>query len=82
MTRGEITAVEKHSRAVVAGRRMVSRGERPGYRLQPLQDGSWGALGLPGVSVASTGRRAARDAMRAAIAEVLDVGAEAFDQEI
>ena len=81
MTRRGITAAEQHVRAVEAGRRMVSRGERPGYRLQPVQDGSWAVLGLPGVSVAASGQRAALDAMRAAIAAVLDVDATAFDVE-
>ncbi len=60
---------------------MVARGERPMYRLQSVQDGRWAVDSLPGVSVAATSRRAALDAMRAAIAEVLDVGADAFDLE-
>lgn len=60
---------------------MIARGERSMYRLQPAQDGRLAVDGLPGVSVAATGRRAALDAMRAAIAETLDVPGDAFDVE-
>jgi hypothetical protein len=58
---------------------MIARGQRPAYRLQPAQDGWWTVDGLPGVSVVAPDRRAALEAMRAAIAETLDVGADAFD---
>ena len=68
-------------RAVDAGRCMVSRGERPAYRPQPVLDGSWGVSGLPGRGSAATGWRAALDAMQAAISAVLDVDPEAFDLE-
>lgn len=81
MTRRGITAAEQHTRAVDAGRRMVSRHERPGYLLEPRPDGSWAVSGLPGVSVVAPGRRAAMDALRVAIAEVLDVDPQAFDMQ-
>jgi hypothetical protein len=68
-----------YARAVQAGRRMVSRGEPPCYRFVALPDGSRGADGLPGVTVAGVGRRDAMEAMRAAIAVVLEVPADAFD---
>jgi hypothetical protein len=60
---------------------MVSRGERPGYRLVALPDGSWAVDGLPGVVVAAPDRRAALAPMRAAIAAALEVPADAFDVE-
>ncbi len=67
--------------AVQAARRMIAQGDRPGCRLRPVQDGSWAVDGLPGVSVIATGQRAALDAMRAAVAETLDVPADTFDLE-
>jgi hypothetical protein len=59
---------------------MVSQGERPGYRVQPLPDGRWEAVGLPGVTVAAPSRSEAVKAMREAIV-VLEVPREAFDLE-
>jgi len=58
---------------------MISGGERPGYRLEALTDGSWAIE--PGVIVAATGRREAPAAARAVIAVVLEVPADAFDVE-
>ena len=60
---------------------MISRGERPGYRLVARSDGSWAVDGLPGVVVGPVGRREAADAARAAIAAVLEVPTDAFDVE-
>jgi hypothetical protein len=68
-----------HHRAVQAARRMVAQGERPGYRLVKLHDGRYGVDGLPGLAVTGTTAREASDAVRTAIAEVLEVPAEAFD---
>ena len=82
MTRRGISDADRHDRAVQAARRMVSRGERPSYRLAALEDGSWAVDGLPGVIVTATGRREASDAARVAIAAALDVPADAFDLEL
>jgi len=60
---------------------MVSRGERPGYRLQPGQDGTWAVDGLPGVIVTAPDHRAALAIMRAAIAADLGVAPDSFDLE-
>jgi hypothetical protein len=60
---------------------MIARGERPGYRLRPAQDGSWSVEGLPGVTVTADTKRTALTTARAAIAAVLEVGPEAFDLE-
>lgn len=60
---------------------MISRGERPGYRLVGRPDAAWAVDGLPGVVVAATGRREAPDAAGVTIAAVLDVPADAFDVE-
>jgi len=70
----------KRAAAFQASRRMIARGERPGYRLRAAQDGLWAIDGLPG-AVAASGRREALDAARAAIAEWLDVPPDAFDVE-
>jgi hypothetical protein len=61
---------------------MIARGERPGYRLRPAQDGSWSVEGLPGVTVTADPKRTALTTARAAIAAVLEVGPEAFDLEL
>ena len=58
---------------------MIARGERPGYRLRTTQDGSWAAVGLPGVTVTAETKGAALTAARTAIAEVLEVEPESFD---
>ena len=71
----------KRAAALQAARRMVSRGERPGYRIGLAQDGTWTVDALPWVTVTATGRREAMDGARAAIAEWLDVPPEAFDVE-
>jgi hypothetical protein len=71
----------QHSAALQAARRMVARGERPGYRLRAAHDGSWTVEGLPGVTVAAETRKAAVMAARAAIAAVLEVDPESFDLE-
>ncbi len=63
-------------------RRMVGRGERPGYRLRAAQDGAWTVVGLPGVTVTAETKRAALTAARTAIAAVLEVPRDAFDLEV
>lgn len=81
MARRGLSEAQKRDAALQAGRRMVARGERPMYRLQAAQGGRWTVDALPWVSVVATGRRAALDAARAAIAEWLDVPPEAFHVE-
>ena len=81
MPRRGISGAEQHARAVQAARRMISGGARPGYRLEALADGSWAAVGLPGVTVPASSRREALETMRATIAAVLEASADAFDVE-
>jgi hypothetical protein len=50
MTRRGISSAAKGAAALQAARRMVARGERPGYRLRAEQDGSWMVEGLPRVT--------------------------------
>ncbi len=63
------------------GRRMIARGDRPGYRILPAQDGSWYVDALPWLSVTATRRRDAMEAARAAMADWLDVTPDEFDVE-
>ena len=64
-----------------ASRRMIARGDRPAYRITAAEDGRWRVDTLPWVSVTARGRREALDEARAAIAEWLEVEADAFDVE-
>jgi hypothetical protein len=59
-----------------------ARGERPLYRVSAAPDGSWRVEWTPWVTLVATGRRAALEEARAAIAEWLDVPPIAFDVEI
>lgn len=61
--------------------RTIARGERPVYRAMQAQDGRWEVLGCPWLSIDSKDRRSAVDATRAAVAEWLGVGRDAFDVE-
>jgi hypothetical protein len=81
MRRRGLSDADMHVRAVQAARRMISGGERPGYRARAVPDGRWEAVGLPGVTVAASSSPEAAEAMRAAIAAVLEVPADAFDVE-
>ena len=74
-----VSEEQQHAAALQAARRMIARGERPGYRIRPAQDGSWTVDGLPGVRVAGDTKRAALTAARTAIATVLEVDPESFD---
>jgi len=73
-------AAREHA-ALQAGRRMVARGERPGYRVSRGQDGGWAVLGLSWLLIDATDRRSALEATRAAVARWLDVDADVFDVE-
>ena len=68
--------------ALAAGRRMIARGDRPGYRITPAKDGRWHVDALPWLSVALKGRREALDEARAAIAAWLDASPDCFDVEV
>jgi hypothetical protein len=68
-----------HARAVQAARRMIARGERPGYRLLLGGDGRWRVDGLPGITVAALDRQAASMSIRSTIAAALGVDPMAFD---
>ena len=63
-----VSEARKHAAALQAARRMIARGERPGYRLRAAQDGSWAVDGHPRVTVTADTERAALAAVRAAIA--------------
>ena len=54
MARPRISEAQAHGIAVQAARRMIAQGDRPGYPLRPVQDGSWQVEGLPGLPGAST----------------------------
>jgi hypothetical protein len=85
MPRRGISEADKHRQAVQGARRMISQGERPGYRLLILANPAgvaWSITGLPGVTGTAGSRRDARDVARAAIAAVLEVPADTFDVEI
>jgi hypothetical protein len=60
---------------------MIARGDRPAYRLRTAVDGRWCVDALPWLKLAATGRRAAMDEARAAIAAWLEVPPDAFDVE-
>ena len=74
-----VSEEDKRAAALQAGRRMVSRGERPGYRLRAGQVGSWTVDGFLGVTVTAETKTAALTAARTAIAAVLEVDPESFD---
>ena len=76
-----VSEVHQVAAALQAARKMVSRGERPGYRLRDAKDGSWTVDGSLGVTVAGETRKAALTAARTAIAAVLEVDLESFDLE-
>ncbi len=84
MARRGISDADQHRQAVQAARRMISQGDRPGYRLtiDPAPAGvSWSLVGLPGVTGTAPSHRDAPDVARAAISEVLDVPLDSFDVE-
>lgn len=65
-----------------ASRRMISRGERPGYRIAETGDGETvHVVELPWLGRIATDRRDAIRKARQAIAEWLGVDLEAFDVE-
>jgi hypothetical protein len=76
-----VSEERQHAAALQPARRMIARGERPGYRLRAALNGSWAVDGLPGVTMAAPDRDTALAAMKVAIAEVLIVAPEAFDLE-
>jgi hypothetical protein len=76
-----VSEAQKQASALQVARRMIARGDRPGYRLVAAQDGSWAVDGLPGVTVAADIKRTALTAARAVIAGVLEVDPESFDLE-
>ena len=61
---------------------MISRGDRPGYRLMPAQDGRWYVDALPWLSVTVARRPEALDEARAAVAAWLDVDPDSFELEV
>ncbi len=81
MARRGVSIDRQHELAVQAARRLIAQGDRPGYRLRPVQDGSWQVEGLPGLSMPAMAARDALDAARDAIADLLGVGPDSFDVE-
>jgi hypothetical protein len=82
MPRRGLSEAEQHRRAVQAARRLISGGERPVCRLEALPDGSGAVVGLPVVTVTAARRWEAVEAVRAAIAAILEVPANMFDVEV
>ena len=80
MARHGVSEAQRRAAALRAGHQMVSRGERPLYRLRP-EDGGWTVDGLTWLSVAATGRPEALGEARAVIAQWLDLPADSFDLE-
>ena len=78
MARPRVSETQRRDGAIRAARRMVSGGERPGYRLRADQDGSWAVVGLPGLLLAPMDRRTALRDAPAFIAAWLDVPANSF----
>jgi hypothetical protein len=65
-----------------ASRRMISRGERPGYRIAETGDSETiHVVELPWLGRIATDRRNAISTARQAIADWLDVDLDAFDVE-
>ncbi len=81
MARPRMSQARQQAAATQASRRMISRGERPMYRLAHSSDGSWTADGLAGVTAFAEDRRAASEAMGTAIATLLEVPPDSFDLE-
>jgi hypothetical protein len=79
MSRPAMSEAKLHARAVQAARRMIARGERPGYRLLLGGDGRWRVDGLPGLAVSALDRQAASVSIRSTIATELEVDPMAFD---
>ena len=84
MPRRGISESDQRRLAIQAARRMISQGERPGYRLTialAVAGVAWSLVGLPGVTGTAASRREVPDVARAAIAAVLEVPEDSFDVE-
>jgi hypothetical protein len=77
-----VSETRQRAAAHQAARRMIARGERPGYRVRTAQDGRCAVDALPWLSVPATSRREVLAAARAAIAGWLEVAPESFDVEV
>ena len=75
-----VSEEQRRASALQAARRMVSREERPGYRVHPV-DGGWVIDALPWLVVTKGRRGDALGEARSAIAEWLEVATDAFDVE-
>jgi hypothetical protein len=78
MARRGVGEEQRRAAALQAGRKMVSRGERPLYRLRHV-DGRWTVDAMSWLTVAASSRSEAMEAARSAIAESLEVSPGAFD---
>jgi hypothetical protein len=77
-----IAQIRQAEQARAASRRMIARGERPGYRVAETGDGSTvHVVELPWLGQIAAGRHAAIRAARQTIAAWLGVDPEAFDLE-
>ncbi len=81
MARRGLSEASKRAAAIQAARRMIAQGDRPGYRLRPVQDGSWQVDGLPAYPWPLRAGGQPWTPCGRAIAEVLDVDADSFDVE-
>jgi hypothetical protein len=81
MARRGASEATRQASALQAGRRTISRGERPLYRVRAAQDGRWEVEGCPWLSIEASERRAGLQRTREAIAAWLEVEPDAFDVE-
>ncbi len=80
MARRGMSESHRREAAIQASRRMISRGERPMFRVRRSPEGAWILEGMTLDTVGET-RHAVLDAARAYMAEMLGVHPSSFDLE-
>jgi hypothetical protein len=81
MARRGLSEATRQAAALQAGRRAISRGERPLYRVR-LAQARWLVEGCPWLSIDAGDRLAAYKRTREVAAAWLEVDADAFDVEL
>lgn len=76
MARRGISEAQKRLAAIQGGRRIVSGGGQPLYRIRAAEDGSWESE-FPGLTLRATTRAEALSEAQAAIAAILEVDSAA-----
>jgi hypothetical protein len=80
-----MSEAHNHRLAIQGARKMISQGERPGYRLRLVDDAdgvTWTIEGRASVNGTAPIRRDASGLARVAIAAMLEVPADAFDVDV